>query len=80
MARTRIVLHFTDADKAVARQLLANCPIPRDRLPYTPDFETLYAAFLSQTGRQIERAVFWRLLSSAAKQGGLARQRGRPIA
>jgi hypothetical protein len=72
---------FTAEDKAIARELLAACPIPRDRLPYTNDFEELYLAFVTKTGRigasgntTFQRATFWRLLSSAAKAGGLAKR------
>ena len=71
-------MNFAESDKAVARKLLEACPVSRDRLPYTSDFEQLYDAFRNATGRQIERDVFWRLLSSAAKQGGLAKRRHRP--
>ena len=69
-------MNFTPQDKALARELLRQCPVPRDRLPYTPDFEALYAEFtIASGGRMIGRDVFWRLLSSAAKAGGLAKRR-----
>lgn len=71
----RIRVTFTDDDRAIAFALLKACQIPRDRLPYTPDFERLYEEFRRQSGRDIDRCVFWRLLASAAKRGGLARQR-----
>jgi hypothetical protein len=70
---------FTDDDKATARALLKACPVPRDRLPYTSEFEQLWLEFNRQSRRECDmpRDVFWRLLSSAAKQGGLARHRRR---
>lgn len=70
-------MKFSDADKALARALLLVCETPRDRLPYTAEFESLYEAFLRKSGRQIGRDTFWRLLSSAAKAGGLAKRRTR---
>lgn len=67
--------NFTATDKAIARDLLKACPLSRDRLPYTQEFEGLHDAFRNLTGRQIGRDVFWRLLSSAAKVGGMAKRK-----
>lgn len=67
----RIRVTFDPADRDLAWTLLRDCDVPRDRLPYTPEFEALYEIFLARGGRRIDRATFWRLLSSAAKQGGL---------
>lgn len=70
----RLRVTFDTADRDLAWTLLRDCDMPRDRLPYTPEFETLYECFLARSGRQIDRAAFWRLLSSAAKQGGLSKR------
>ena len=71
-----LTMNFTPPEKALARLLLKQCPVPRDRLPYTPEFEALYTEFIyASGGRMIGRDVFWRLLSSAAKAGGLAKRR-----
>ncbi len=66
---------FTESDKAVARELLADCPLPRDRLPYTTEFDDLHERFRIRTGKTLANSVFWRLLSSAAKVGGLSKRR-----
>lgn len=70
-------LRFTTQDKALARKLLDECPVPRDRLPYTMTFEELWLNFNHASTRHedLPRDQFWRLLSSAAKQGGLAKRR-----
>lgn len=69
-------LKFNEIEKQYARKLLADCVIPRDRLPYTAHFEFLYKQFSDAFKRQeLTRNQFWRLLSSAAKQGGLAKER-----
>lgn len=67
------MLRFTDHDKLIARELLLACHLSRDRLPYTEEFEVLHRDFAERTGRQIDRSTFWRLLSGAAKVGGLAK-------
>jgi hypothetical protein len=70
-------LHFRPEDKALARELLAACPVSRDRLPYTMEFESLWLEFnrKSRRERDLPRDVFWRLLSSSAKLGGLAKRK-----
>src|SRR5437016_1839358 len=68
-------LHFRPEDKALARELLAACPLSRDRLPYQPEFDALLAEFNRRSGQTMGAAVFWRLLSSSAKLGGLAKRK-----
>jgi hypothetical protein len=69
---------FTDQQKATARRLLDECGIPRDQLPYTTDFYRLHGQYcdaMKILPSMLDYNTFWRLLSSAAKKGGLARQR-----
>jgi hypothetical protein len=63
--------------QAAARQLLKNTEQTRDALPYTDEFERLYAEFARLTQAAHSRHQFWRLLSSVAKKGGWkGRKRG----
>lgn len=39
----------------------------RDRLPYTPEFESLVARFNAETGRRLEPHTVWRLVARLAK-------------
>jgi hypothetical protein len=49
--------------------------VPADQLPYTEDFEQLYAEVLRRTGAKASRAELWRLLANARKRGRLPRLR-----
>lgn len=66
---------WTEEDKQIAWGLLKHCSVPRDELPYTEVFDQLRATFTDRTGRNLDPHSFWRLLCSAAKRGGLAKQR-----
>ncbi len=57
--------------------LLAECPIPRDALPYTDEFTGLKSQFEGRTGLTMEDAEFWQALSSIGKGGGAAGKGGR---
>jgi hypothetical protein len=64
-------------ERDYCRSLLLACPTPRDRLPYTPEFDELLGHFRRRfPNRKITENEFWRLLASAAKQGWLAGKRG----
>lgn len=71
---------WTPNEMAAARQLLEASPIPRDRLPYTPEFEEMYERFRPFAMGDVSRSEFWRLLMSAAKKGGLAKFKRNRIA
>jgi hypothetical protein len=45
-----------------------------DDLPYTDDFERLYAEFTRRTGLTIERRYVWKALCNARKAGRLIRK------
>lgn len=71
-ARTK----YSEEVRALVRDLLANAP-PRDALPYTRDFDELKAQFEGSQNTTIEDVDFWRMLSSIAKDGGLAKKRSK---
>lgn len=53
-----------------ARALLPTTKLTRDALPYTDEFESLFAAFDAAVGGGSERRQLWLALSSLAKKGG----------
>ena len=67
----------------LAHSLLKALGIPRDNLPYTTEFNDLYAEFIRRRGGidwldstgEPTRNEFWKLLCSAAKKGGLSKER-----
>lgn len=64
-----------NAAKQVLAELYAGIGKTVDELPYTDDFERLYAAFTARTGRRLTRHEFWRVLSGARKARRLTRKR-----
>ncbi len=70
MARTRI----TNADKQIVTELYVRTRKTVDDLPYTDEFEQLYAEFCERSGRDWTRHAFWRLLSNARKASRLTRK------
>ena len=64
-----------NSDKQLAKGLLLEAKIPRDQLPYTPEFDEMYRKFCAErlwTQETMPQHEFWRLLCSVAKQGGCA--------
>lgn len=70
MSRTRI----TSADKQVIAELYTRTRKTVDDLPYTEEFERIYAEFCERTGRDWTRHDVWRLLSNARKASRLTRK------
>lgn len=64
----------TDEKVAFLRELLSDCSLPRDALPYTAEFDRLRIRFQSHWGEPIGEFDFWRLVSNTAKLGGLSTQ------
>jgi hypothetical protein len=63
----------------VIAELMRSTELTRDALPYTDEFERLYAEFGHRASETITRHRFWRMLSNAAKRGGWkGKQRGEP--
>jgi hypothetical protein len=58
---------------SVGAQGYARLGVPADQLPYTKEFEELYAEFIRLTSTSPTRAEFWRLLANARKRGRLPR-------
>ena len=55
---------------ALVRRLLESTEFTRDALPYSDEFERMYANFKTESSENIDRHQFWRRLSNAAKKGG----------
>ena len=49
-----------------------------DELPYTEEFERLFASFLQKTGLNISRHEVWHLLAGQRKAAKLARMKRPP--
>ena len=54
------------------RDLLRKCDLPRDAIPYTDSFTELKDEFSSQSDTNLSNHQFWKLISKAAKKGGLS--------
>lgn len=67
---------FCAADKEVLRELYSNAQRTLDDLPYTHEFEAIFAEFVRRTGRSgATRHDVWRVLTSLRKRADLARKR-----
>lgn len=67
-------MRITNADKQVVAGLYARTRKTVDDLPYTDEFERIYAEFCERTGRDWTRHDVWRLLSNARKASRLTRK------
>lgn len=63
-----------EAERETLIALYAACPTTVDDLPYTDEFERLYAEFIHRTGRVLSLHDFWKALASARKTGKLVRK------
>lgn len=61
----------------LARELLSQAELSRDRLPYTDEFARLKNQYEAKSKRPLTDNQFWRLLGRAGKRGGLARSKSR---
>lgn len=71
MGRSSALSNLSVAHRQVIADLYNQCPLSRDELPYTDEFDTLHRRFCEQTGRQLSKHEFWRALSSIGKGAGL---------
>ena len=64
----------------LAASLAAEFPKPLDRLPYTEEFEAMYAKFVAMAGTSCSRHDCWWYLVDARKRGlvGASRRRQSP--
>ena len=69
----RMCLMDTAALRSLAAEVYNRHGVPADQLPYTEDFEQLYADFVRRSAANPGRAQFWRLLVNARKRGQLPR-------
>ena len=60
----------TQTPDAIVRRLLESTEFTRDALPYSDEFERLFASFSGESSEKMDRHQFWRRLSNAAKKGG----------
>ena len=66
---------FCEADRDVLRELYSKAQRTLDDLPYTHEFETLYADFVKATGRLgATRHDVWKTLSALRKRSELVRK------
>ena len=67
---------FSETDRDVLREIYANAKRTLDDLPYTHEFEALYADFLKATGRLgATRHDVWKALTALRKRSELIRKR-----
>lgn len=57
----------------MVRELLSECALPRDALPYTDEFDVLKKRFEKQHKAKVSDDRFWRMMSRAGKAGGLGK-------
>lgn len=62
----------------IAARLAAASRLPLDRLPYSDDFEEIYARFVKETGRSCSRHECWWSLVDARKRGLVGSSRRSP--
>ncbi len=65
---------LSEDQKKVLTDLYNASSRTRDDLPYTDEFDRLYAEFLIQTQRRLTRHEFWKALASAGKASRLDRK------
>ena len=68
---------YSPEDLEIARGMLAQSPLPRDSLPYTPEFKELRKEFNRHSAGSWSEHGFWLLLASAGKRGGAGGKRRR---
>ena len=66
---------LSNAHKKILAELYDETPLTVDDLPYTDDFETLYAAFIARSGRAMTRHEVWKALAGCRKASRLSRKR-----
>lgn len=52
---------------------MRQCPVPRDALPYSSDFEALKTSYEKAVSAKSTDLQFWRLISNTAKRGGMGK-------
>jgi predicted AAA+ superfamily ATPase len=72
-------IFISGEEKKIVRSLLSSTSTPRDALPYTDEFESLFNSFLRSSGRKVEKNQFWRMLSDIAKSGGGQKQKRKRV-
>jgi hypothetical protein len=58
----------------LVRELYTRSSRTVDDLPYTDEFDRLYAEFVARSGRRITQHDFWRAIANARKAGRLVRK------
>ena len=70
MARLRLSV----AAKDLVAELYTASRRTVDDLPYTDEFERLYAAFMARSGLTLTRHDFWKAMAGCRKQSRLVRK------
>jgi hypothetical protein len=67
-------LYLSRAHEDMLVELYGQTAKTLDDLPYTEDFEQLYAKFVERSGRALSRHDLWRALSNLRKARRLVRK------
>jgi len=68
-------LRLSNAHRDLIAEIYAASGATVDDLPYTDEFERLYAAFILRSGCSIDRHDFWKALAGLRKASRLVRKR-----
>jgi predicted AAA+ superfamily ATPase len=71
---------YPEEVKAAIQQLLVDCPLPRDALPYTDQFDRLKTKYEADSKATSTDHEFWQLISKIGKYGGAGGAAGRKTA
>jgi hypothetical protein len=71
-------LRLENAVKELLAELYRETRLTVDELPYTDEFERLYAAFIVRSGLTMTRHDVWKALAGCRKQSRLTRKE-RPL-
>lgn len=70
-----MLMEMSRAHEEHLRELLQECPLPRDALPYTDEFLRLKGAFWERSFKQLTDGEFWQAILRFAKKGGVRGKR-----
>jgi hypothetical protein len=71
---------YSPAIKKAVQRLLIESPIPRDKLPYTEEFDRLKSNYAADMKVQLSEHDFWILVSKIGKYGGAGGKDGKKVA
>lgn len=65
------MIPLSRAHEEQIRALLKACPLARDEIPYSGEFERLRSDFWDRSFRKMTDNEFWQAVLTVAKQGGI---------